>query len=442
MPIKNIPLAQKQGNLFTQKLSIELNSNNKLYKLRSLIDWDHLEKWLHENVKINKLGRDRKCHRVMLGLLMLQAMYNFSDGLTSEELTENMYWQYFCGYEQIESNIKISESSIRRFRNLLGEDGLNEILKELIRVGRKTGLVKKKDLTSIIVDTTVQPKNIKHPHDAYLMGKAREEIVKLCCQNGVYLNETYAKTYKFSTLKLWRYKKDSKSKLRSKLMKKLKTLLGRLIRIFERYLLKTGINLNDQDQVKLENIKKIHAQSALKSSEKKEYKKETDIVYSFHAPEVRCIGKGKLHKPFEFGNKVSIAVSGRNNFILCAKSFDNNPYDGHTLKQTFEEVEKITQTSISKAFVDLGYRGSNVKEKGKIYIAKTKKKLKSEDKKMIKRRSAIEPMIGHMKQYGRMGRNFLRGKIGDIINPIISGIGLNLRNIANYLLKNPALISP
>ena len=163
------------------------------------------------------------------------------------------------------------------------------------------------------------------------------------------------------------------------------------------------------------------------------YKQENDVLYSFHALEVEYIGKGKLHKPYEFGNKVSIAVSGRGNFGLCAKSFHGNPYDGHTLLQTVESVERLTSIPVQKMFVDLGYRGSNVSAKGKIYTPYTKKQLGSSEKKMIKRRSAIEPIISHLKNFGRMAKNYLKGVIGDILNPLISAIGLNLRNLANNL---------
>ncbi|WP_342226243.1 transposase [Rickettsia endosymbiont of Urophora cardui] len=152
MPIDNIIKSQEQGKLFGYKLKEELNPNNKLYKLRELINWSRLEEWLSKNVCIKKFGRNRKCHRVMLGITMLQAMYNFSDSLSEEELKENMYWQYFCGWEYIEKDIAISETSIRRFRSVLGEAGYNEILSELIRVGIKTNTIKKKDLELIIAD--------------------------------------------------------------------------------------------------------------------------------------------------------------------------------------------------------------------------------------------------------------------------------------------------
>jgi IS5 family transposase len=437
MPIENITFSQKQERLFDERLSIKLNPKNKLYKLRDLVNWSELEAKALPNIEIKQFGRNKKDHRVMLALSMLQAMYNGSDSFTEEELKENVYWQYFCGYEYLQQDLDVSEATIRRFRNDLGEEGYNEILKELLRIGLKVGALKKKDLESVIIDTTVQIKNIKHPHDVYLMETAREKVVDLCKRLGILLNETYAKTFKYKTIKLWKYKEDSKAKQRRKIMISLKVRLGRLIRICQRAIEKSKLELSEEDCAILSRAKNIHAQSILKKKDKDIYKKENKIIYSFHAPEAECIGKGKLNKPYEFGNKVGIAVSGRGNFVLGVKSFHGNPYDGHTLDQTVVELRKLSPET-SKIFVDLGYTGHNFKEKGKVFTAKTKKTLSNDDKKMQKRRSAIEPIIGHLKNFGRMGRNYLKGVVGDIVNPLISAVGLNLRRITNILKDSTA----
>ena len=289
----------------------------------------------------------------------------------------------------------------------------------------------------MIIDTTVQIKNIKHPHDVYLMETAREKIVALCKRLGVPLNETYAKSFKYKMIKLWKYKKDSKAPQRRKIMISLKVRLGRLIRICQRAIEQSKLELSESDDIILSRAKNIHAQSVLKKKAKDIYKQDNKVIYSFHAPEVECIGKGKLNKPYEFGNKVGIAISGRGNFVLGIKSFHGNPYDGHTLDQTVTAVRKLSPVPC-KIFVDLGYVGHNFKEKSKVFTAKTKKTLSKDDKKMQKRRSAIEPIIGHLKNFGRMGRNYLKGVIGDIINPLISAVGLNLRRIANVLKESTA----
>lgn len=205
----------------------------------------------------------------------------------------------------------------------------------------------------IIADTTVQIKNIKHPHDVYLMDKARLSIVKLCQSLGISLNETYARTYKRDIIKFWKYKEHSKAKKCWKIMKHLKTLLGRLVRICEREIKNQKLNLSIRDQEVLKKVKQIHSQSVLKREEKKQYKEQNKILYSFHAPEVECIGKGKRNKPYEFGNKVAVVVSGRRNFVLSAKSFHSNPYDGHTLQQSFEAVENVTGIKIKNRLLIL-----------------------------------------------------------------------------------------
>ena len=437
MPIENITFSQKQERLFDERLSIKLNPKNKLYKLRDLVNWSELEARALPNIEIKQFGRNKKDHRVMLALSMLQAMYNGSDSFTEEEIKENIYWQYFCGYEYLQQDLDVSEATIRRFRNDLGEEGYNEILKELLRIGLKVGALKKKDLESVIIDTTVQIKNIKHPHDVYLMETAREKVVELCKRLGIPLNETYAKTFKYKRIKLWKYKEDSKARQRRKIMISLKVRLGRLIRVCQRGIEKSKLELSEEDGTILSRAKNIHAQSILKKKDKDIYKQENKIIYSFHAPEVECIGKGKLNKPYEFGNKVGIAVSGRGNFVLGIKSFHGNPYDGHTLDQTVVELRKLSPET-SKIFVDLGYTGHNFKEKGKVFTAKSKKTLSNDDKKMQKRRSAIEPIIGHLKNFGRMGRNYLKGVVGDIVNPLISAVGLNLRRITNILKESTA----
>lgn len=436
MPMDKVAEAQKQARMFFENLTRKLNPKNKLYKLRSLINWDDLEKETSHLTPVAKFGREKKSLRVMLGLSMLQAMENYSDAGTVEEYEENIYWQYFCGYEYSEDWEGVSESVIRRFRQSLGEEGFNIILQELIRVGGKTGTYKKKDMASVIIDTTVQIKNIKHPHDAHLLGKAREELVKLSHSLGFKLNDTYAKYYKRLLIKLWKYRDTSKAKNRTKTMKKMKTLVGRLIRIFERWLAKEGITLLNSAQETLRKIKSIYAQSFLNKKKKQEYKEAGNkILYSWSAEEAECIGKGKLNNPWEFGNKVGLGVTGKNSFILGIKSFHDNPYDGHTLDQTIAVIEKNTGEKIGNAFVDLGYRGHNYNKKGKIYTPYTKKEITPELKVMQKRRSAIEPVIGHLKCYGRMGKNYLKGIFGDIVNPLISAIGFNLRSISNRIMR-------
>lgn len=132
-------------------------------------------------------------------------------------------------------------------------------------------------------------------------------------------------------------------------------------------------------------------------------------VYSVHAPEVECIAKGKAHKPYEFGVKVGIVTTSRESFVVGMKSLSGNPYDGHTLTASLEQSARLTGVQPKDVFVDRGYRGHGVGDALKVWIAGAKRGVTVSIRKKLKRRNAIEPVIGHMKNDGRLGRNFLKG---------------------------------
>ena len=248
------------------------------------------------------------------------------------------------------------------------------------------------------------------------------------------LNNTYEKPSRVLKFQIWHYSKTKKSKRKDKCIKKLKTYLGRLIRNFETQITKTELKILSTDKLLISKIKKIYNQSALTPQQLKDYKKNTKYIYSLHAPEVECIVKGKLNKTAEFGNKVSIAITGEDNFVVGIKSFHGNPYDGHTLDQTIDLVQQITKKDVKEVYLDMGYRGHNYSKKNQVYHRRCKKRLSSENKRMLKRRNAIEPIIGHLKTYGRMACNRLKGILGDVLNPILSAIGLNLRAILRHVI--------
>lgn len=264
------------------------------------------------------------------------------------------------------------------------------------------------------------------------MNKARHGLLNICALYSIKLNETYGKFFTLTSRQiLLNYKADSKSKEKKKKIKSLKTRLGRLCRIVEKHIEINAIKLSQKHNEHLQNIKSIQKQSALKPKHLKEYKKENKYIYSLHAPEVECIAKGKPHKKFEFGNKVGLALTATKNFILAIRAFHGNPYDGHTLNQNVNDVQKNAQQTIEKLVVDRGYKGNDFKHKKKIFMPLSKRvTLSKSDKAFIKRRNAIEPIIGHLKTYFRLSRNFLCGKIGDVLNALRSAIGFNFRKIA------------
>ena len=155
-------------------------------------------------------------------------------------------------------------------------------------------------------------------------------------------------------------------------------------------------------------------------------------LYALHAPEVECIAKGKLPKRYEFGVKVSIATTNRSNLVVGARSVPGNPHDGHTLKGALQQVRRLTGQRPERCYVDLGYRGHGVKDT-QVFKARQKRGVTRSIRRELKRRNAIEPIIGHMKNDGLLGRNYLKGAEGDAINVILCGAGQNLRLILRQL---------
>ena len=162
--------------------------------------------------------------------------------------------------------------------------------------------------------------------------------------------------------------------------------------------------------------------------------KSKDKIYSWHAPEVECIAKGKLHKKYEFGCKASFSSTNKSNFIVGAKAFHQRPYDGKTLLTAINQVKKLTGVIPKEAQVDQGYKGHNVTEMN-VIISRQKRGVTKAIKKRQKRRNAIEPIIGHCKNDREIGpRNYLQKVLGDQINTISMAIGFNLRKILNAIL--------
>jgi IS5 family transposase len=169
-----------------------------------------------------------------------------------------------------------------------------------------------------------------------------------------------------------------------------------------------------------------------------------DKLYSIHAPEVECIAKGKAHKKYEFGNKASFVSTSREDFTLGALGVHGNPYDGHTLPASLEQAQRLCgKHRIKEVFVDRGYRGHGYEGEVEVHICDGNKRqnLSPRLRRLRNRRSAIEPLIGHMQSDGRLGRNYLLGKDGDRMNVILCACGQNLRLLLNHIRKDSSLFS-
>jgi len=291
-------------------------------------------------------------------------------------------------------------------------------LQALLEAARHVGALKDTHIRKVNIDTTVQEKAIAFPTDARLYYKMREQLVRAAEARGIELRQNYRRLAKKALSRQSGYSRAKQMRRASKMTGKLKTYLGRV----HRDIVRKAAKLDQELMQLLEQSMRLQKQS----------RDSKDKLYSIHAPETECISKGKAHKRYEFGCKVSLATSSRDNWILGIQAHHGNPYDGHTLKATIEQVEHLTGSKISDVYVDLGYRGHDYRGKANVHIVNfrsTSKKKTRSAKYWLKRRSAIEPVIGHVKSDNGMARNLLKGIEGDKINAILSGCGFNMRKL-------------
>lgn len=407
----------RQDDLFRTRLSTQLNPKHPLFILTNQIDWPKLEAGFAPLYQA-ELGYPPLPIRLMVGLMMLQHMEGLSDEQIVMKWIENPYFQYFCGYDHFQWDLPINPSSLTRWRQRIGEKGVEKILGATIDVAKKTNHVTEKDCAQVIADTTVMEKAITHPTDSKLLNRAREKLVALAKKQGLNLRQSYTRVGRDAFSQSCRYGHAGQYKRMAKQVKKLKTYLGRVVRDIER---KAGEEIKPFFADLLDKAKRLLSQT----------KNSPDKLYSLHAPEVECIAKGKAHKRYEFGCKVSLVVTHKQGLVLSSQALHGNPYDGHTLQTALSHAESMSGVKIQRSFVDQGYKKHGV-EDAQVIMAK-QKGLTHSLKRALKRRNAIEPHIGHMKSEGKLGRNYLQGKIGDTLNALLVAIGHNLRLILNYI---------
>lgn len=412
--MKPKPIDHKQGRLFEQRLSEQLNPRNPLLLLGELIDWEYLEENLSCNFDV-EIGAPAKPIRLIAGIFMLQHMSGLSDEQVVKCWVENPYWQLFCGYDFLQWEFPTHPSTLSRWRHKIGEKGMRKILAATIKCAIDADVIKKAELANVIVDTTVMPKNIAFPTDSKLYYKSIQSLIRLAKRFRISLRQSYKFLSKRALRLTSKYAHARKMKQAKRETRRLKTYLGRIFREFQR-------------KVDCDNELKCVLGQALTVIEKILMQKRGDTgkVYSIHEPNVECISKGKSHKKYEFGCKASLVLTHKKGLVLSLEALHGNPFDGHTLQSALRDAEINSGTSIKRAFADKGYRGHGLKDK-EVFIPGTRKRLSAYFKSLLNRRQAIEPIIGHMKSDGKLERNFLKGCLGDCFNAILCGIGQNIR---------------
>ena len=419
-----------QTDLLRSRLDAIIDMAHPLVKLAQTIDWSFLEQKFGA-VYEDKPGRPPLPTRLMAGLAILKHTHDLSDEVLCERWVENPYYQFFCGEEFFQHRLVFERSSLTRWRQRMGEERLQALLQESLAVATRTEAIKPSDLNRVIVDTTVQPKNVMFPTDARLLNRAREILVRLAKGAGIKLRQSYARVGKFALIKHQRYAHAKQFKRANRALKTLRTYLGRIIRDIARKTEGCAAALSESALLRMLAL----ARQVLDQKQQQRGPK----IYSLHAPEVECIGKGKAHRPYEFGVKVSVATTLAHakggQFVTHVKAMPGSPYDGHTLATVIPEMEALIGNIIERLLADKGYRGHNAPAdyKFRVFTSGQKRRVTPKIKRELRRRSAIEPVIGHLKSEHRMGRNYLWHRQGDASNAVLAAVGYNFRRLIRWL---------
>jgi len=421
--MKSFSPDQSQMNLYRPVLKQIINPRDALAVLADCMPWQEFEEAFSRYY--SRTGAPAKPIRLMVSLLVLKQLYNLGDETVVQAWVHNPYFQYFSGEAEFQWEFPCDPTDLVHFRKRIGEKGVERIFQVSVRLQGKDAQSRE-----IVVDSTAQEKNITYPTDVKLAVKIINKCRQIAKKEALELRQTYTKTTK-KLLLLQRFAHHPKNRKKAAAAKrKLKTIAGRLVRELERKLSGSRLGLYLPDLALFEKVLNQKQQDKQK-------------IYSLHEPQVACIAKGKQAKKFEFGSKVSVAMSRDTNVVVGIVNFTGNPHDGKTLEETLEQVKSTVGQSPQVAIADRGYRGKTRIGETEIIIPKPLGKKasayeKAKTRKRFRRRAAIEPVISHLKSDFKMARNFLKGVSGDKINALMAGAAFNfkrlLRKIAQAIL--------
>jgi len=409
-----------QLDMFKIPILHYIKESHKLVLLSRNIDWDKIDNDLSQFYCLDN-GRPGTPIRKVAGMLLLKRMFDESDESVIERWIENPYWQYFCGEVYLQHEPPFDRTELIKFRKRIGEKGAEILLKMSINLFPRKEVQEKE----VLIDTTVQEKNITYPTDVKLQKKIIEKCRKIASNEGVQLRQTYTRELKQLMIDQRFHSHPKRKKKAKAAARRIKVISGKVYRDLDR-------KLDDHQKLYYSRIFKVFDKILAQQKEDK------DKIYSIHQPHVKCIAKGKEAKKFEFGNKSSIVKTKKSGIIIGAMAFSENIYDGDTLSPQLKQVEVLTGKMPKYGIVDRGYRGRKTVE-GVIILTPGKlassasRYLKQKIRKQFRARAGIEPVIGHVKRDHRMWRNFLLDEDGDKLNTILAATGFNLRKMLQRL---------
>jgi len=408
---KQAPQSAPQMNLFRPLLVDFINTKNELVILGQQVNWSRIDGELAQYY--TNFGAPAKPIRLMAGLLILKQMFNKSDEVIVEEWKQNPYYQFFTGATHFEWNLPCDPTDLVYFRKRIGEEGVKVIFSSSLELHQK----KIDEAKEVIVDTTVQEKNITFPTDTKLTIKIINKTLAFAEKNGIKLKQTFAKELKALKIQLRFSHHPRRKKHASKAFRRIKTIAGKLVREVSR----------KQENKEFDQLKELFLKVLAQTRHSK------DKTYSLHEPEVSCIAKGKSHKPYEFGSKTSIAILPGTNVVVNVSCFKGNPHDSKTLEPVLTQISEEINKQFDWAITDRGYRGKSQINSTTIVTPGPEKDrnrssaYRENKSRQCKSRAAIEPVISHLKHDHRMLRNYLKGFTGDKINAILAGAAFNFK---------------
>jgi len=409
-----------QLEIFKVPLKHFIKENHELVLLSKKINWEQLESELGIYY-CDDNGRPSIPIRTIAGIVLLRRMFDESDESILDRWVENPYWQYFCGEIYFQHDPPFDRTELIKFRKRIGEEGSEQLLKMSVQLFPR----KEVQEDEILLDTTVQEKNITFPTDVKLQKKIIEKCRKIANKEGIELRQTYKRELKQLMIDQRFHSHPRRRKKARAAARRIKVIAGRVVRDVER---KMDNNQKEKYAPQLDIFNKVLTQQ----------RNSSDKVYSIHQPHVKCIAKGKEAKKYEFGNKSSIAKTKKSGIIVGAMAFIDNLYDGDTLLPQLKQTERITGHKPKVGITDRGYKGRKVVNGVQIIIpaklpASANNYQKQKARKRFRARAGIEPIIGHLKQDHRMSRNYLLDEQGDLVNTLLAAAGFNLRKMLQRL---------
>ncbi len=416
-------LADGESDLFRNRLDALIDMRHELVRLAGLIDWRRFDEAF--GALYAEKGRPGLPTRLMVALHLIKHARGLSDEQVCAQWLENAYFQVFSGETYFQTKLPLDRTSMSVWRGRIGPEKLEALIAETLAAAKRAGAVAPAQMRRVTVDTTAQTKAVAHPTDSHLLLRAIEWLNRLAKKQGLAVRQSYLRVARDARREVGRLMHAGARKQGERWVRKMRTWTGRLTRDIERKIAGKP-DLLDASAVVLERVKRLLAQK----------RDDKAKLYALHAPEVECIAKGKARTRYEFGVKVSIAVTNARaaggQFVLGIKAMPGLPYDGHTLSGQIAQVERLTGEKVARVYVDKGYRGHGLAAP-EIHVTQSPGPRSPTVKRELRRRAAIEPIIGHTKSDGLLERNHLAGARGDAINAVLVGAGHNIRLLLAWL---------